>query len=101
MEGDTMARTELEDWKRIIVDGDWAVREMWITFSDGCMKVSPNTIRHFLAWLVRNGEYVAWKWEEYIDFEDENPPRKSKSSLPKMGVDGAGLKMISKLGEKK
>lgn len=39
--------------------------------------------------------------KDYENWEDENPPRQSKSSLPKMGVDGAGLKMISKLGEKK
>ena len=84
---------ELEKWRRLIVDGDWAVKAMWTTFSDGCMKVTPNNIKHFMAWLVRN--------EEYVDWEDENPPRKSKSSLPKMGVDGAGLKMISKLERKK
>ena len=49
-----------------------------------------------MAWLVRQDTVI-----DYIDWEEENPPRKSKSSLPKMGVDGAGLKMISKLERKK
>ena len=85
---------ELEEWREIIDCGDWAVANLWREFSNERMEVTPQTIKYFMAWLIR--------WEtRYVDWEDENPPRKSKSSLPKMGVDGAGLKMISKLGEEK
>ena len=85
---------ELEDWRRLIEDGDWRIKELWNDFSeDTDMSNTPLYVRAFMAWIVRGGEWDNW--------EDENPPRKNKSSLPKMGVDGAGLKMISKLGEKK
>ena len=94
MEKDTMESTK--DWDRLIEDGDWAVHKCWDDWSgDDYDLITPERIQHFLAWLLRRGP------NEYIDWEDENPPRISKSSLPKMGVDGAGLKMISKLEKEK
>ena len=107
MEKDTMERTELENWKRIIVDGDWAVMQRWKEFerqysvytNDNFsfkLEPTPESIKFFLAWMIRTDNQL-----EYMDWEDKNPPRKSKSSLPKMGVDGAGLKFISKLEKEK
>ena len=38
-----------------------------------------------------------YKEEEFADWPDENPPRQSKSSLPKMGVDGKSVKLLAGL----
>ena len=48
---------ELEKWRRIISDGDWAVKEYWGDFNDGFLNVyqnvTPDRIRQFMAHLVR------------------------------------------------
>ena len=90
---------EIENWKNLIEDGDWKVKEVWNTFSEYRMDITPRSIQMFLAWIVR--QEVRDNIDMFKDWEDENPPRISKSSLPKMGVDGAGLKMISKLEKEK
>ena len=45
-------------WDRLIVDGDWAVKEYWSEFNSGVdggdfTPVTPERIRHFMAYLVR------------------------------------------------
>lgn len=46
---------ELEEWQRIISDGDWAVKEEWAEFNDGFLgqKATPEKVKFFLAHLVR------------------------------------------------
>ena len=47
---------ELEKWRRIISDGDWAVKEYWVAFneSEGYLEpATPERIGHFMAYLVR------------------------------------------------
>lgn len=39
--------------------------------------------------------------DEYIDWEDENPPRRSKSAPPRMGVSGRSLLTIVEVIGKK
>ena len=48
---------ELEKWRRIISDGDWAVKEYWGDFNDAFLNVhqnvTPDRIQAFMAYLVR------------------------------------------------
>ena len=48
---------ELESWRRLIADGDWAVKEYWLEFQVGqdepMFTITPERIRHFMAYLVR------------------------------------------------
>jgi len=48
-------------------------------------------------------ELIQLELNLYQDWEDENPPRVSKGSLPKMGVDGKSVKLLARLipGKKK
>lgn len=48
---------ELDNWRRLIADGDWAVKAYWGDFNDGFLNVfqnvTPDRIRAFMAYLVR------------------------------------------------
>ena len=48
---------ELDNWRRLIADGDWAVKAYWGDFNDGNLNVhqnvTPDRIRQFMAYLVR------------------------------------------------
>ena len=48
------------------------------------------------VWRTRNLEDCDCPLS-YLDWAEENPPRQSKTAKPKMVVDGAGTKMLSKL----
>ena len=47
----------LDNWRRLIADGDWAVKAYWGDFNDGFLNVfqnvTPDRIRAFMAYLVR------------------------------------------------
>lgn len=50
---------ELDKWRRMISDGDWAVKAAWGDFNDGFLNVrqdvTPERISQFMAWLIRGG----------------------------------------------
>ena len=46
-------RTELEAWRSIVEDGDWAVKKLWEEYAEGIVEVTPRTVKSFLWWLVR------------------------------------------------
>lgn len=50
-------RTELEEWKNIFKDGDWAVRKLWEKYAEDIIEVTPKTVKSFLWWLVRTQDH--------------------------------------------
>jgi hypothetical protein len=49
-------RPPILDWSQLITDGDWAVKEYWVEFTDNALittEVTPERIQSFLGWLVR------------------------------------------------
>ena len=70
METDTK---ELEKWRRLIVDGDWAVRQLWKAYAGKELDATPLTIQAFMAWLIRHD------FPNFIDWEDESSRKKRTS----------------------
>jgi hypothetical protein len=61
MEDELVGGQEQINWRRLIADGDWAVKAAWEEFTGVLVAdapVTPDGIQHFMAWLIRSKHQV-------------------------------------------